>query len=132
MDMSKIQRALGFIEGVCTGLKEKEAELIEGAIVEIDCELEDVPGDCHVALQGNAPRNDISKQEIPRSHRGVFTAGEMDELVERLEKHYLNYTYCNPFDRAAAFRDMKTAAETITRLRLLIEDLEYAGCAEKP
>ena len=129
MDMSKIQRALGFMEGVCTGLKEKEAELIEEAINEIDCELEMLPG---YSLPGNAPRNDGVKQGGAAFGWNASTNAEMDELVERLERNYLNYTYCNPFDSAAAFRDMKTAAETITRLRMLIEDMEYAACAERP
>ncbi len=41
MDMSKIQRALGFIEGVCEALPDSVAELIEEAVLEIDLALEE-------------------------------------------------------------------------------------------
>lgn len=131
MDMSKIQRALGFIEGVCAGLKEKEAELIEEAIVEIDCELEKMVEeiDFHVALQGNAPRNDNERKEIAAE---MHTTAEMDELVERLFRHYEDYGKDRCQVRGVVCSDCKKAAEVITRLRLLIEDLEYAACAERP
>lgn len=128
MDMSKIQRALGFIEGVCVGLKEKEAELIEEAVNEIDCELENA-ADSHVALQGNAPRNDNAKREIAAE---MHTTAEMDELVERLFRHHVDYGQGHTQAFGIVCADCKKAAEVITRLRLLIEDLEYAACAEKP
>lgn len=137
MDMSKIQRALGFIEGVCAGLKEKEAELIEEAIVEIDCELENAAGDSttgipfghHIALQGIDPRNDNARKEIAAE---MHTTAEMDELVERLFRHREDYGKGRSQPWGVVCADCKKAAEVITRLRLLIEDLEYAACAERP
>ena len=136
MDMSKIQRALGFIEGVCAGLPDKAAELIEGAVVEIDCEIETgcnfgaEAGDCYVGLC--PPRNDSGCREAKGVDRGCYTTGEMDELVERLHKHHGNYAEGHAQDYRKVCSDCRQAAEVITRLRLIIEDLEYAACAENP
>lgn len=137
MDMSKIQRVLGFIEGVCAGLNDKAAELIEEAVNEIDCELETAAEDSttgislgnNVEMQGNVPRTDIAKREIAAE---MHTTAEMDELVERLHRHHEDYRQGRVTPKGIVCADCKKAAEVITRLRLLIEDLEYAACAERP
>ena len=137
MDMRKVQRALGFIEGICLGLKDKDAELIEEAVNAIDCELEasSVTADA-VPPEGELPARareaTLGCPSEGKAFGGCDTTGEMDELVERLVKHYGRYEEGHAQDYGAVCRDCKRAAETITRLRQIIEDMEYAICAEKP
>lgn len=131
MDMSKIQRALGVIEGVCIGLEDKPAEIIECAVCEIDCEMEAMPEkmDYHAVLRGQAHQNDNARKETPAE---MHTTAEMDELVDRLFHHHFAYGEGHAQDYSSVCQDCKKAAEVITRLRLLIEDLEYAACVERP
>ena len=156
MDMSKIQRALGFIEGVCAGLKEKEAELIEEAIVEIDCELENAAGDSttgipfghHVALQGIDPRKDNrfreEKQEmcsglpevtaklVAIEPEDYLSASQMDELEERLQKHFTDYINGKTQNFKLVCCDCIQALVAITQLKEQLKDREYCACAERP
>lgn len=128
MDMSKIQRELGFIEGICAGLPEKAAELIEGAIVGIDCELESA-AEIPCATLREPAGEDAAGKEIAAD---MPTTAEMDELVERLYRHHADYEAGYANDYRNVCRDCKRAAEVIDRLRLLIEDLEYSACMERP
>lgn len=115
MDMSKIQRALGFIEGVCEGLKDREAELIEEAVNEIDCELETT--------------SSVTEGKPLEIH---YTTGEMEELVERLLRHYDQYEQGKTQRFSIVCADCKKAAELIVHLQLILEDLDYVQYAEQP
>lgn len=112
MDMSKIQRALGFMEGVCTGLKEKEAELIEEAINEIDCALE----------------GDTGLRPAVREHT---TTAENEELVERLYGYLRKLSHGNSLEIQMA-EDCSRAASLIEQLMEQLKDCEYRAYAERP
>lgn len=113
MDMSKIQRALGFIEGICTGLKEKEAELIEGAIVEIDCELE-------------------GSEVLRPAGQEHTTTAENQELVERLYGYLRKMSPGKSVEMYQMAEDCARAASLIEQLMDQLEGRDYGTYAERP
>lgn len=113
MDMSKIQRALGFIEGVCAGLKDKEAELIEEAITEIDCGLEGC-------------------ESIRPAVRNHTTTAENEELVERLYGYLRKTAPGKDMGAYMMAEDCARAASLIEQLMNQLEGREYGEYAERP
>ena len=106
MDMSKVQRALGVIEGVCIGLPDKPAELIEAALCEIDCELE-----------GGGTKIPVSKDHL--------TMGERDELVERLYNYLRKMSPLSDMKLFAMAEDCARAASLIEQLQEQLKDRDY-------
>lgn len=123
MDMSKIQRALGFIEGVCAGLKEKEAELIEEAVNEIDCELE---------TKGTEVHNPISLVGITFEEDDWLSSTQIEELTERLKRHFTDHQNGKTQNFEMVFRDCLLAALSITQLGEMLKDKDCAACMEHP
>lgn len=121
--MSKIQRALGFIEGVCAGLKDKEAELIEGAVNEIDCELVTKVEEVH---------NPISLVGITFEEDDWLSSTEIEELTERLKRHFTDHQNGKTQNFEMVFRDCLLAALSITQLGEMLKDKECAACMEQP
>lgn len=123
MNMSRIHRELGYIEGICAGLPEKEAEKIEGAVNEIECQIEEMtqPGRVNDERQGG--------REIQAD---TYSHAEMEELTERLyliARACMEGRWLNP---KSVGEDCDRAARVITRLVLTIEDMEYARAAAQP
>lgn len=123
MDMSKIQRALGFLEGVCIGLKDKDAELIETAVNEIDCELENRNHDIA------AP---IKLDDVQFEEGDCLTSRDVEELTERLKKHFMDYQNgrCQKFE--VVCRDCLMASLAITQLGNALKDTEYGNYMGRP
>lgn len=153
MDMSKIQRALGVIEGVCVGLKDKGAELIEGAIVEIDCELETMPGDYTTGIPFNHLIADDSsndsgcgkeKQKLVSGLPGVtvnlfkieredyLSSSQMDELEERLQRHFTDYINGKTQSFELVCGDCIQALVAITQLKEQLKDQECGVYMDRP
>lgn len=122
MDMSKIQRALGFIEGVCIGLKDKDAELIEGAVNEIDCELEN---------KNHGIAALIRLDDVQFEESDCLTTRDMEELTDRLKKHFMDHQNgkCQKFD--VVCRDCLMASLAITQLGNALKDKEYGSYMEQ-
>ena len=123
MDMSKIQRALGFIEGVCAGLNDKAAELIEEAVNEIDCEL---------ATKDQEVHNPISLVGIAFEEDDWLTSTEIEELTERLKRHFTDHQNGKVQNFEMVFRDCLLEALSITQLGEMLKDKECAACMEQP
>lgn len=123
MDMSKIQRALGFIEGVCAGVNDKEAELIEGAVNDIDYELEN---------WGMGFYNPISLTGIQFEENDWLSSAEIEELTERLKRHFTDHQNGKTQNFEMVFRDCLMAALSITQLGEMLKDKEYGSCMERP
>ena len=122
MDMSRIQRALGVIEGVCAGLADKPAEIIECAVNEIDCELE--AGGGAAEMQDNtADYNDVCINQCSDS---------MDQLISRLLRCTQDYREGRVQNFKLLCEDAENAAAEIVRLRMVIQDLECRSCLEHP
>lgn len=126
MDMSKIQRALGLIEGVCAGLADKPAELIECAVNEIDCELESRK-DTVQSLLGKPVR----LSGVVFEEGDFMTSGEMEELTERLKKHFTDHVNGKPQNFEQVFRDCLLAAIAITQLGEQLKDQDFKCCMEQ-
>lgn len=123
MDMSRIQRALGVIEGVCVGLADKPAEIIEGAVNEIDCELE---------KQGRGICSPICLTGIQFEEGDWLSSTEIEELTERLKKHFTDHQNGKTQNFEMLFRDCLLAALSITQLGEMLKDKEYGSCMERP
>lgn len=123
MDMSKIQRALGLIEGVCLGLWDKYAEVIEGAVNEINCELEKrEKGICSpICLTG-----------VQFEEGDWLSSAEIEELTERLKKHFTDHQNGKSQNFDIVFRDCLLAALSITQLGEMLKDRDCADCMERP
>lgn len=126
MDMSKIQRALGVIEGVCIGLADKPAEIIECAVTEIDCELETYQN------EGRSPINSpISLNGVQLKDSDCLTSMEIEELTERLKKHFTNHVNGKAQNYGLVFRDCLLGAVAITQLGEQLKDQDYKCCMEQ-
>ena len=123
MDMSKIQRALGVIEGVCVGLADAPAEIIESAITEIDCELEHRNNGVYAPLRLNG---------VQFEEGDCLTSTEMEELTERLKKHFTNYQNGRIQDYATVFRDCLLGALAITQLVGQLKDKDCESFMGRP
>lgn len=123
MDISKIQRALGVIEGVCIGLADKPAEIIECAVNEIDCELEN-------RNHGNAEL--IRLDDVQFEESDCLTSRDMEELTDRLKKHFIDHQNgkCQKFD--VVCRDCLMASLAITQLGNALKDTEYGNYMGRP
>ena len=123
MDMSKIQRALGVIEGVCVGLADKPAEIIETAVNEIDCELESRSTGIYAPIHLNGVQFEESD---------CLTSSDVEDLTERLKKHFVDYQNgkCQHFD--VVCRDCLMAALAITQLGDALKDKDCGAYLERP
>lgn len=127
MDMSRIQRALGLIEGVCAGLADKPAELIECAVNEIDCEL--VAGGGTVAMQDRTSDYDSGNgNDVCINQCG----DSVDLLISRLLRCHKDYLEGRVQNFELLCEDAENAAAEILRLRMVIQDLECRSCLEHP